>query len=147
MLCATCVSIFQTKPVLDVFPTIRGQHHASIKHVEAAAKQGCYLCSELILDYDYEEDQTLASSGDNGRSSALTFELRLAHSSTSPQGRLGELSFDSVDGRLASAGYEIIMAFLRKSRQTLMRSHGESGAMGFHLLLLQYQNRLATQPC
>jgi hypothetical protein len=108
MLCATCVSIFQTKPVLDVFPTIRGQHHASIKHVEAAAKQGCYLCSELILDYDYEEDQSQAPSRDNGQSTALTFELRLAHSVISPHGRLGELSFDSVDGRLASAGYEIV---------------------------------------
>ena len=102
MLCAMCISIFQTDPGSNTFPTVRGRHHASIADVEAAAQQGCYLCSELILDFEHEEvpeDDPLASS--------LSFDLRL-HVISSPNGRSGVLSFESADDRLASAGYELV---------------------------------------
>lgn len=105
MLCAMCVSIFDRHPVDTVFSTVRGQHHASIANVDAAAGQGCYLCSELILDYDNDESAT--KTGNSKDTSSLSFEIT-SYSINSPEGRLSVLTFESADGLLASGGYEIV---------------------------------------
>lgn len=104
MLCAMCISMFQAQPL--AFPVVRGQHHADIAHVEAAAANGCYLCSELILDYEYENGKV--TNTDIKSTSSLTFELSLARVVVSPHGRMGELSFESADGQLFSASYEVV---------------------------------------
>lgn len=106
MLCAMCVSIFQINPGKTTFPTVRGAHHTSIADVETAARHGCYLCSELVLDYDEDEEST-AENGDSLQPSSLSFDLRMFFIA-SPNGRMAVLSFESADGRLCSAGYEIV---------------------------------------
>ncbi|KAH7382627.1 heterokaryon incompatibility protein-domain-containing protein [Phaeosphaeria sp. MPI-PUGE-AT-0046c] len=105
MLCATCVSIFDQDLGSSVFSPINGQHHASIANVEAAAAQGCYLCSELTLDYDHTDSATETESSFS--KSSLSFEVT-THSINSPSGRLAVLTFESADGVLASSGYEIV---------------------------------------
>jgi hypothetical protein len=100
MLCAICVSMFQKELGTECFPLSKGKHHASMADVEAAARQGCYLCSELILDYDYE-------SLDDTSATPLSFELRLCDEARN-NARLGHLSFESADGRLASGTYELV---------------------------------------
>ncbi|KAF2824819.1 HET-domain-containing protein [Ophiobolus disseminans] len=126
MLCAMCVSIFQTRGS-DVSDVVRGKHHGSIEDVETAAEQGCYLCSELILDYEYEE-------GENPSGTVLSFELELARMIVSPRGRLGLLSFESADGRLSSATYEIVYTANLQTPQ------------GYHLYLEQVKSDLDKQP-
>lgn len=113
MLCATCISIFQTDLGNHAFPVVDGLHHISIANVRAAAKLGCYLCSELELDYedgdeDEDEDASVGGETENGRvTSQVSFELRF-YVTTSPEGRLGMLSFASADGKLTSASYEMV---------------------------------------
>jgi hypothetical protein len=103
MLCAVCISIFQTNLDTQCYPLSRGRHHTSIAGVEAAAQQGCYLCSELVLDYDYEAD-------DKTNTASISFELQFYdHQRYSARnGQLGILSFESADERLVSASYEIV---------------------------------------
>jgi hypothetical protein len=101
-----CVSIFDAEPRERTFPTVRGPHHTSIEDAKAAAQQGCYLCSELLLDYDFEAVEA-EKTGFHSSRSALSFELKI-HVVSSPNGRLAVLTFECADGLLASGGYEIV---------------------------------------
>lgn len=49
MLCAMCLSIFR-RPVDST--SIEGQHHRTLSDLKAAAHNGCYVCSELTLEYE-----------------------------------------------------------------------------------------------
>lgn len=101
MLCAICISIFAANPRKSR-SMLRGRHHACIEDVEKAAQQGCYLCSEIILDYEPERaDTAVNSSSDPVVDTSVTFEL-------TPSDRLGTLWFESADSRLASATYEVV---------------------------------------
>jgi hypothetical protein len=105
MLCAVCISIFQNDLNTPQYVSITtGRHHASMADVEAAARQGCYLCSELVLDYDYEAvDNTTTTV-------SLSFELQFYdhHRYSSRRGQICILSFASSDEQLISASYEIV---------------------------------------
>ncbi len=101
MLCATCLFIFEKNPVETT--VIEGPHQANIENLRRAAKQGCYLCSDLVLEYDdiYHDDVNCEA---NGSSEFLTFELRMSVASN----RIGLLSFQFVKADLSSATYELV---------------------------------------
>ncbi|KAH7071792.1 heterokaryon incompatibility protein-domain-containing protein [Paraphoma chrysanthemicola] len=101
MLCAICISMFAANPRYSR-TILRGRHHACIEDVEKAAQQGCYLCSEIILDYEPERaDTAVILSSDTFVNTSVTFEL-------TPLDRLGTLYFESADGRLASTTYDVV---------------------------------------
>jgi hypothetical protein len=85
-----CISIFETDPGDKSFPTLRGQHHASIADVKYAAQQVCYMCSKPFLDYESEEDPDHIDPNIATDTTSLFLEPRL-HVISCPSGRLSVL--------------------------------------------------------
>ncbi|KAJ4363895.1 hypothetical protein N0V83_009347 [Neocucurbitaria cava] len=103
MLCSLCVSVFQQDQGTRA-TTVRGVHHATIASLRAAAKQGCYLCCELELEYDAEDDLKSDILADLApRAKFLTYELNLSLFSN----HIGLLTFE-IGEQLASATYEVV---------------------------------------
>ena len=102
MLCATCLSVFDTNPS-SATTVVRGSHHTNIANLKAAAQQGCYLCAGLVLDYSDEEVNDGSAVSNNG-TVLLTFELCMSLASP----LIGLLTFQFVAEDISSPTYELV---------------------------------------